>query len=227
MWAIIPAAGQSQRFADVGYSTIKPLLKVQDRNGLTLSMLAHVRGTLPVEDPYVLTALPAGVERPEDYKGTKTIVIETIGQADTIRQAIIGLPANDAVLIADCDMVLDPIDIFKMITHSQIAEVVVAVTQTFDPNASRVDQIPFPTRFVEKEPISQWGIVGIRIFNSVRKLEIALDIAISRAIRHSQEPYLSMAMNDYPGPKYAHVITNFQDWGTPERLVNSGAKILD
>jgi NDP-sugar pyrophosphorylase family protein len=167
------------------------------------------------------------VQKPFDSRADVIHIEKTTGQADTIYQTVKNFMPTTPVIVADCDMILSLEDMVTIRKLLGIYDMVVAVTETFDPNASRVDQVPHPNRFVEKEPISQWGIVGVRAFNKAYLLKDALLTTLNDCKHRGVEPYISMAMNYYPGTRYAYVVRGFQDWGTPERLKESGAEIVD
>lgn len=226
LWVAILAAGESQRFKDAGFHTPKPYLRIKDKNGIELSMINHVIKSLRKLGANIIVGIPGLILPPSDLNVERAYIENTKGQADTAFQVLRHIPDEDQVLILDCDMILKADDITKMIHFLKTSEVVVAVAETFDPNASRVDTIPFPTRFAEKEPISHWGIVGARAFANVGNLKTALATYLMRAEKINREPYLSEAMNLLEGTKYAHLITEFQDWGTPERIRESGAEII-
>lgn len=227
LWTIIPAAGESKRFKEFGYQTPKPLLRLKSKSGETGYMVQHVISDLSSWiRAGVIIALHEGVDKLQDLEERVMFVSQTTGQADTVYQIVKTLPDNDNVLILDCDMVLLTTDILLLIKMIQIYDVSIAVAETFDPNSSRVDQIPFPTRFVEKENISQYGIVGARCFKNARLLTIALKRTLEKCEDRHIEPYLSLAINPYPGIKFAHLITEYVDLGTPQRIMEAGWEIL-
>ena len=228
LYILIPAAGESRRFLDEGYINPKPLLSLQSKDGVKGRMLDFVIDSIMSDDP-IIVALPQAAE--DQYENDKRrieiqYVEKTKGQADTIYQMVKELPESDSCLILDCDMVLQATDIDRIIEMIGIYDVSIAVTETFDPNASRIDQVPYPTRFVEKEPISQWGIVGARAFKRIGPLKNALKRIMDRCSTINREPYLSMAINHYPGIKFAHIVKNFVDLGTPERIKEAEWEIL-
>lgn len=222
LWVVIPAAGESRRFKEAGYQTLKPLLTLKSPEGYISTMLGHVIKSLPAYPHHLIIALPFGAKFIYDDVA-KIEIARTRGQADSLFQVVQGVPSNDQVLVLDCDMLLKPKDLMLLVGLLQIYDISVAVTETFDPNASRVDEVPIPTRFVEKQPISQWGIVGARGFRNAGILTEALRKTLEET---KEEPYLSMAMNNYPGTKIAHVITEYIDFGTPERIKEAGWEIL-
>ena len=206
LWVVIPAAGESRRFKEAGYKTPKPLLHLRNNHGNVDTMINFVKDSIPM-----------GLDVIDVLRLEKTI-----GQADTVYQTVKNLPFIDSVLILDCDIILRIGDIEHIIEMLNSFDVVMAVTETFDPNASRVNQIPFPTRFVEKETISQYGIISARAFRSCGVLTAALKRLLDEC---ETEPYLSTAMNYYPGTKFAHLITEYVDLGTPQRIKEAGWEI--
>lgn len=228
LWIVIPAAGDSRRFRDVGYMTPKPFLELQHQEGgPTEYMIQFVINSVDVVDPKFLIVIRNDMNLPMSLEHHHVLRIrETIGQADTVYRAVKELPPTDPVMIMDCDMVLQADDIDRILELLKSYDSVIAVAKTFDPNASRIDQVPHPTRFVEKEPISEWGIVGVRAFRSAGLLAYALQRTLARYEEIHREPYLSVAINHIPGTKYAHVVKKFLDWGTPERIKESGFKIV-
>lgn len=227
VWILILAAGQSKRFIEVGYTVSKPLLRVKSKEGVECSMLSHVEDSIPVDYKDIMAVFPVGADTPNDFSNKIIRVSDSIGQAHTAYQVTRILPLDDTVIILDCDMILSQGDIRTVIEMTKIYDVAMAVTKTFDPNASRIDEAPFPTRFVEKEPISEYGIVGIRGFKSCGIITRALEKTLEQCNKSKIEPYLSMAINFYPGVKYAHRITKYVDLGTPDRIKQSGWTIVD
>lgn len=225
LWAIILAAGKSQRFVDEGYTTPKPLLRLRSKGGAECSMLSHIEDSIPIGLDHIFVVLSEGIEKPKDFLGRVIKIRDTKGQADTALKAIKQeIDVNKKILLLDCDMILTTYDQIKIVESLDFYNITVAVTETFDPNSSRVDRIPYPTKFAEKEPISQWGIVSARGFSSAKDLELSLQYAISA---EGDKISLSTAMNYHRGSKYAHVITKYIDLGTPQRIEQSGWKILD
>jgi hypothetical protein len=217
---LIPAAGSSLRYAKEGYTEPKQILTIRYNNTIK-SMLAHVEES--VRDFGVVIGMKTGVRIPGDLRGMVAEIDETKGQADTISQMLQYVPPASPIIVVDCDMILRAEDILTLDRLVCSYDVAVAVTKTFDPNASRINTFPYPTVFAEKEPISEYGIVGARAFRSAELLRVALAKLLSSTMT---EPYLSTAINFYPGRKIAHEVTSFLDWGTPERLRETGAEIL-
>jgi len=224
--AVILAAGQSRRFVEAGYSLPKPFLTIQDQDGKRGQMVDFVVNSLP-DTMKIFIAIPATYLYAPQRDVQNVHISRTYGQADTAYQVVSHLPKDRRVIVLDCDMVLQPRDVKNIIELTRLFETVTAVTPTFDPNASRVDSVPFPTRWAEKEPISSWGIVGARAFRNAGRLTTALRHVLEMPGAPG-EPYLSTAMNHYLsfGQNFAYEVSQFKDWGTPERIAASGAKII-
>lgn len=222
---LVLGAGESKRFRDKGIRIPKPLLNI-DFLGKTASMLSHVQDGIP-ESLEILTVLAEGYDPPNDIRGGVIHIRPTRGQAETVYRVLSIIKEDRPVLVHDCDMLLDALDVGALVDWLEKYAMTVAVTETFDPNASRVDKIPYPDVFVEKQPISKWGIVGARGFASSKEIIQCIEIELRKNINTiDYEPYLSEAMNHIPGMALAHQISDFVDWGTPERIYESGAKIV-
>lgn len=224
LFTVIPAAGKSQRFRDAGYSLPKPYLVIKDKNCVTNRMIGHVITSFP--HSLKIIATPSDRLPLSNYDAMEHAIHQSVGQADTIYQVVKDLPKDSQILILDCDVVLQTRDIERVVGLLNSYDMVMAVAFTFDPNASRIDQIPFPTKFVEKKAISEFGMVSARAFRNAGKLTKALEETLEYCAAAEMEPYLSYAMNEYDGTKYAHLITEYQDWGTPERIAQNGATII-
>lgn len=243
LWVVIPAAGHSRRYAEYGAKHPKPLLTV-DFFGRTQTMIEYVLDSIPEEYlvrerciigfPIVtdvnLTIYTVVYATPKiSQRATTKFINFTRGQPDTVFQLIKDIPSEDSILTLDSDMLLRESDIRIVVESLKLYSLSVAVAKTFDPNASRVDQIPYPTQFVDKSPISAYGIVSARAFSSAGLLRWWLKSSLETST--GVEPNFAAAMNGYKFPAernnaFAHLITDYVDWGTPERLLASGAKLV-
>lgn len=224
---VVLAVGESKRFKDEGYEILKQFLTVE-YNGVKCSMLEHVNRTIP---PFAnkLFVVPNYTRPPEDLQITSqewVSIMQSGGQAESAINSLKYVPQGHSVMFLDCDMLLGRDDLTFMLKALFLYDSVIAVQKTFDPNASRVDKVPFPTAFAEKEPISEWGIVSARGFKDYDKLIMSLHHGIVEDHKAGREPYLTGTLMAYPGIIYAHEL--FQpivDWGTPDRVRLSGAQI--
>lgn len=217
---LIPAAGESRRFREAGFSLPKPFLPVE-WGGVVKTMLEHVVDCVPPEYEIVV-----GVRVPRRLnRGVAVAVRDTGGQADTVRQMLGHVDAADAVMTMDCDTLV-PFNVAEFAATLSTYRAAVCVADIGHADMSRVDCVPNPSVFVERGAISRWGVVSVRGFDSAGVLSEVLEEVVEEHARSGTEPYLSHALNRYPGVKYAHVINTFHDWGTPDKLRISGARIV-
>lgn len=193
-----------------------------------MSMLAHVISRIPREFGIVVGLRPAHLSYLRDFRGEVRRIETTSGQASTVLQMARTINPLDSVTVMDCDTLLEQEDICelgKLVTPGHYDAAVAVGMCTQDTAMSRVDQIPFPTLFVEKRYISQWGMVSARSFARPGELARVLSEIVREHEAAGREPYLSEALNRYPGKKIAHVVTRWTDWGTPEKVRSSGAHV--
>lgn len=233
VWAVIPAAGESRRFKDEGFDEPKPLLTIKHKER-TKRMIEWVFDSLPSAIDGVLVGYedklhtyPLTVSGPVALK----IPIENSkGQADTIQQMVGWVCGtqkyDDVCLVLNCDVIFTSIDLGRILTamHSGF-DMVIGVQRTHNEAMSFIDTYPVPKLFVEKKPISNWGMSGAWAFRSSVKLLRALQ---SLKREDGVEPYLSQALNYYQGSRYALELNpdNILDWGTPAAVRASGAEIV-
>jgi len=225
---IVPAAGTSRRFRDAGYATPKPDLVIEF-NGEKKKMLDWVLDEIPFSavGPVVIAAHPHSVG--PDAPHCSIVVHNSRGQAHAVLCALDATTperfADVPVLVMNCDMVICLEDIVR--TCEQVsynsADVGILTTESKSEAYSYVNSFPFPTRFAEKRAISAHAMVGAWAFRSSRQLRDALQFVC----RNHNEPYLSAALAKMSAVfKCAHA-SSFLDWGTPESIAASGARIVD
>lgn len=229
---LIPAAGRSERFVQHGYHGSKALLRVE-HEGVQRTMLGHVLRTLPDYTRCIVGC------RSRDHVGFyahaihAVPLVHTSGQADTLRQILehIGTDYESVCLVVNCDALVPRAHLRALVDLVLYENYGVAalVHRTRDSNCSFVDQIPHPTVFREKEPISEYGMSGAWAVRSPAHLLDALRMSVFNDAVVSGEHYLSTALNRVPGPYVAYQTTPEQivDWNTPEALEASGARILE
>jgi len=220
---IVPAAGHSQRFRDAGYTCPKPLLRVkwQGRTKRMIDWAIDQFYDVGVSDIHV--GLPSCLSMFDgQFRGVP--IERTMGQADTIMQMIEHCDPYSKIIVADCDVLIDS-GILKAISDSRNADLIMTVVKSSDPNMSRIDSITSPRRVVEKQPLSEWGIVGTRIFANAEMIRDACHTAL----QDSPAAYLSDVVNAL-GDEQRHWqavdVGRYVDWGTPEALEQSGARIV-
>jgi molybdopterin-guanine dinucleotide biosynthesis protein A len=237
--AIIPCAGRSERFEAAGYNGGKALMIV-DHVGRRDAMIGHVLRTLPFADRRLVIA---GC-RTNDYAGMESFQVRPVriensrGQSETILMclgALLNDREDEACLVVNCDALISGylLDrIIASVNENDDVSMACVVQESADPGMSYVDQVPYPTRFVEKQQISGYGMSGAWYFRSAEELYQAINYQILTRTWHGKnnEFYLSEALNYLPGRKMAWIAEapreQIVDWNTPEALLASGARII-
>lgn len=230
---LIPAAGDSVRFKEAGWSTPKPLLMIDHPEIGRAHMLSHVlaatrRGHAELHDAPAVVALPAGCGG--KWSAPRTICMElqrTRGQADTLMQMICATPLSSGtgIIVVNCDIVhtagIDSVVRALLRGYSMSF----LVHQSASLAMSYIDRYPVPNHFAEKERISSWAMSGVWGFSSPSELLRALESVVADPNR---EPYLSHAMNLMRGSRIAIEcgLHTQIDLGTPEAVREAGARII-
>lgn len=218
---LIPAAGESRRFAEQGYEGPKGLLKVH-WNGETLTMLEHIVNSIDMRMPTVIGC------RPPDYVAfVQTLprcevqaIRDSTGQADTVAQMAAELEHSDEMLVINSDNVFDQQAALHLVAQSRRTNAIVGAL-VFLADHERygfVDGYPFFNAGAEKVPISKYALAGAFYFRSAREVLAAWD----KFKKHSSdaERYLSGMFQHFDGPKVSVLIDKdlLHEWGTPESL---------
>lgn len=222
---MVPAAGQSRRFVETGYATPKPDLMIE-YGGQRKKMLDWALASLPstIIGPIVVGCRHdmIGPERPH----VGLTVHRSRGQAHTLLVMINETCQHDEpILIINSDVVFQTQDLLRTCEEVERgADTGVLVYRSENEAMSYVDRVPYATGFQEKRRISDFAMAGAWAFRSAHALEERLKIVC----QHNIEPYLSHAMNKLRGVHacYQTESTRVLDWGTPEALAATGARIV-
>lgn len=224
---IIPAAGNSRRFKDVGINTPKGMLRFKWR-GQSRTMIGHVLDGLDhLGCELLVNAVWDGWS---GYSGSGLLSVgATQGQADTVRLALQSIGPDRPVLIlnSDCGFTY-PLD--RFLKQAQNFEATALVFPGCGDTAySYVDQFPMFSHGYEKQPISSWALAGAFYFHSSEVLLRAIREQMTLDIRHAGEFYLSEALGFYPGDKLAVAMERRQlhVWGTPEDLARDSTVVIE
>lgn len=224
---LIPAAGLSQRFRDAGYNKPKPWLTLKHQVSGVGTMLEKIGDRITLlqrefKNFDVLVGCPIGYTSPV---GFTVPIVETKGQADTIRQLCeYGNQDNDyRVVVLNSDVLVQSEKIRQLLDAvAHIHNMALLVHKSDDPQLSYVDKIPQPSRYEEKNPISAYGITGAWAFRSKDGLLNSLEAAMKN--KEKNEVYLSAALGHFQWP-YAIDAGQFVDLGTPEAVARNGFTI--
>jgi NDP-sugar pyrophosphorylase family protein len=217
MRAVVLAAGNGERFKSVS-PLPKPFIPIHRPGYGTAMMIEHVLNTIPFGiERYMAVPEMAMLYAP---LARYIPIRETRSPVHTLQQVLERMEDDSSLLLLDCDTLVDERDLDRLVYHVMYNGFPCAVAVTSDEtdeNMSRVDTVPHPTRFVEKQMISRWGIVSARAFNSTSRL---------RQLLQSQPDGPLTPLLGLYGSCYAYMIRRrWVDWGTPERLVASGAEV--
>lgn len=221
MRVIILAAGQSKRFQDAGYKTPKPFLPIEWR-GSTRLMVIHVVNSLPKQLTKLTIAVPPGYKNEIYSPRAYCIEVEgTKGPAHTLQKVLYRLPDMESTLVLDSDVINHHLDLYGL-TKEPVCSVLVSPSK--DPSYSYVNKVGYFDQIVEKEVISEHAVRGAYFIPRLHISEFML--ALDKIVEEKDEPYISHVFNDMLGDKYALQTTYIPvDWGTPEAIQASGARI--
>lgn len=220
---VIPAAGNSIRFAAAGYRGPKALVKFR-YNDEFQTMIEHVAqrndGCIVVckraDFNMFKRNLPHFFVRP---------IESTEGQAHTVFQGIWDL-VNKEYLIVNWDCAFEDGLFDRFVTacrekNAEMGTVVFNNSRAGEDGRDYVDQVPFFTRGA-RQPISPYAVAGAFYFKS----RASFSIAYKNLPRPPQ--YISQMFGRVVGVHFAYEIDRNQvhEWGTPEDLVNDPAVTL-
>jgi len=226
MRVVILAAGQSQRFQDAGYKKPKQFLDINWR-GAIYPMLWHALFTVPLDlDITVMVSQDYKVYLKEQayWANIRFVSLDckTTGPAHTAEFAMQEIGFNENTVFMDCDVLNHTNDIKVM---SLLASNGVLVYPSNNPNYSYVNEIGDFTSIKEKECISEWAVRGAYSF-SRHNMEEFKEV-LGQVVSEINEPYLSHVLDRMSSNKVAfRALYPPVDWGTPDAIVNSGAKIM-
>lgn len=216
---VIPAGGDSARFAARGYKGPKGLLKFEWKEKYA-TMLEHVvsdkRCSVIARQEWASVFFRV---LPENFN--VVAVPGTEGQAHTVYQGVYqGVyysPIATDFVVMNCDNAFDePLDIFVAKCREQEAVCGAVVFESKrELKYGYVSDAPFFIRGAEKNPISPFALAGAFYFKS-------RDVFLTGFKRVGRTPeYISEMFAAIVGTKYAHVIprTSLHEWGTPDDIL--------
>lgn len=223
---IIPAAGNSRRFKDIGIDTPKGLIRFT-RDGFTGAMLEHILCDLLTHDhapPMIIvnenTSFPM---KNFEHLVEVVRVAPTWGQAHTV---YLGLETLDEITLSGPVLVLNSdvgydysLDVFCRQAQDFAAAALVFPGEG-DTAFSYVDNFPIFSEALEKQAISNWAMAGAYYFSDGHDLRSALKAQLDSGVRHANEFYLSGTFQYHRETKIAIAMQRNQllQWGTPEDL---------
>lgn len=238
---LIPAAGDSRRFAEAGYTKPKGLLMMKWR-GKRRTMIEHVVEGVSYSIPPVIGCKPEDMDAfrralPKEY--VLVPIKNSIGQADTVCRLACssGIDDQDSLLVVNSDnaFCIGRKKLANLVIHSylepqneqQTGDVGAVVFKATAERYGYINSFPQFTYGVEKKSISNYALAGAFFF---RRKRILMDAwhdwyrsnreAAEASLTTIAEPYLSSLFARMPVTKYAIEIERAQlhEWGTPQTI---------
>lgn len=217
---LIPAAGESARFAAAGYRGPKAALEIT-LDGVRQRMIDHVVSRLPQGMRPVLVVRR---EHAEALSGYDHVVLDgpTCGQSETVLRGLRAISPSQPVMVHNCDVLIDSATLMHM-THCVAATIALHhdLSTTEPPPYSYVDTPRYPSRYAEKVRISDWAVSGAWCFPFPALLNVACDQQV-RNLVPGEEAFLSGALQDI---RLLGCGCIFTDLGTPEAIAAAGGVI--
>ncbi len=233
---LVPAAGEGQRFRDIGIETAKPLIQFRRGDSPRMTMLEHALRGLDVPDARILVGVRGDQPWPTLTNLCAPHELRLVGRTQGQTHSVMALAlaagydpesqeeVPDApALVVNCDQGFFG-DLLNVMSRSHAlfpppVEAAVLTFQSRDRRYSYVDQAPRFQYAVEKRPVSRWALAGAYWFRSTKAL---LDACIKQhrmGPRHNDELYLSGALEFLGGGWCLEVDKKYVfSWGTPEEL---------
>ena len=235
---VVPMAGLGQRFADRGWTTVKPLIPVSGK-----PMVVRAASDMPAADEHVFVLrrdLPGLDEIQQSilqaFPHAKFVVLEklTDGQARTALAGVAHVDQDKPVTIGACDngMLYDR-DAYAKLLADPETDVIVWVMRGH-PGAIRnpkqygwVDEQDGLVKGVSVkvslgDPAKDASIIGTFTFKRAEDFVRSAERMIAREARVNNEFYIDMAINDAValGLKCRILeVDHYIGWGTPDDLL--------
>ena len=235
---VVPMAGLGQRFADRGWTTVKPLISVSGK-----PMVVRAASDMPAADEHVFVLrrdLPGLDEIQQSilqaFPHAKFVVLEklTDGQARTALAGVAHVDQDKPVTIGACDngMLYDR-DAYAKLLADPETDVIVWVMRGH-PGAIRnpkqygwVDEQDGLVKGVSVkvslgDPAKDASIIGTFTFKRAEDFVRSAERMIAREARVNNEFYIDMAINDAValGLKCRILeVHHYIGWGTPDDLL--------
>lgn len=222
---VIPAAGTSTRFYRVGYYTHKPFLTIKYKGKIKF-MLDHVLDSLNIS-PNILIhiGIPPGYGYfPYAYVNTQVntqVIHRTESHVDTVSQLLRFVPDDDAVIFADCDVLISAMDFVNVcLALSALGRPTALVSDEINiiGRLSHIDSFPdfFNCNGTSSSPYALWSLRGYPNAGILKDW-------IRKKPSQSMDTYFGL--DDLSSFAVKAVVTPV-DWGTPDALLATGAEIV-
>lgn len=234
---IMPMAGEGSRFAQAGWTTPKPLIKL---NGIPLFQRAI--GSIPIQGvqmKYSFIVRQEHINEQHIDRLIKEFLPEarifsvqktTRGAVETCLVAEDNISDNDAIVVMDCDLEFRSAEYIKLVAQSlsiQENEAEGGVLVSFESDDARysyaqIDDCGRVIRTAEKEPISAHALCGAYFFGSGKVFKRIAHQLLEDGTHGKPEFYVSLLYNYLLAEgKIVRLaeMEEFHSYGTPEEFL--------
>lgn len=201
---LIPMAGLAQRFINAGYTTPKPLIKIDNK-----TLIEHTLSTLNLEGHYIFVTRDFGND---DYNkqlssllkelcpNSKEICVSepTSGSVETCLKAIQFIDNDEDLIITNCDQRTEW-DSQKFIDHIKNTKTdgcLVTYTSNNPKNSfAKVDEYGNIEEVAEKNPISDIALIGLHYWTRGSDFVSSAKKLMNFSKNNKKEPYISETYN--------------------------------
>ncbi|MFK7873443.1 MAG: sugar phosphate nucleotidyltransferase [Oligoflexales bacterium] len=227
---VIPMAGAGSRFANIGITTPKPLVKIAGQEALF-----HALSSLPIaaEDKIIFISL----KKHQIKKKISSKVVQrffkvsiewieidevTEGQLCTVLLAKKSIDNTDPLIIHNCDTAFRS-NLNSFVQDSTVDGAVSCLQAEGDQwSFAKVDDQGVVVATAEKERISPWASVGSYYFSSGKDFVRLAERRVQSQVKNRGEYYIAPLYNDFihEGKKIMlDPVDWFQSMGTPEDIL--------
>lgn len=207
---IMPMAGEGSRFLKEGWTTPKPLIRLNDKE-----LFLRAIGSVQIPNALIKYSFIVRQEHIDKYaidRGIKGILPDanifavqqtTRGAVETCLMAREAIHPEDAILVMDCDLEFRSQEfnsLLKKILFQPITEVDGGVLVSFNSNLLRYSYAEtngdgIVIRTAEKEVISNHALCGAYFFSTAQSFLYAADSLMHEADFSKPEYYVSLLYN--------------------------------
>lgn len=233
---IMPMAGEGSRFLKEGWSTPKPLIKLQDKTLFQRaidSVLIHgisMKYSFIVRQEHIdIYQIDEQIKKMLPQANVFSVLKTTRGAVETCLVAESAIDDKDAIVVMDCDLE------FRSKRYSQLIQQAVSVSEdkafggalvsfeSTDPRYSyaEVDDNMKVIRTAEKETISNHALCGAYFFASGRTFKRIAHQLLEDGTHGKAEFYVSLLFNYMLAEGKDVYLANMEEYysyGTPEEL---------
>lgn len=232
----MPMAGEGSRFLKEGWSTPKPLIKLQDKTLFQRaidSVLIHgisMKYSFIVRQEHIdIYQIDEQIKKMLPQANVFSVLKTTRGAVETCLVAESAIDDKDAIVVMDCDLE------FRSKRYSQLIQQAVSVSEdkafggalvsfeSTDPRYSyaEVDDNMKVIRTAEKETISNHALCGAYFFASGRTFKRIAHQLLEDGTHGKAEFYVSLLFNYMLAEGKDVYLANMEEYysyGTPEEL---------